>query len=539
MAHSRSASASFGSLLAALVVTLLPPRSQCDVLFVNKNATGAVHDGASWATAFLSVQAGVHAAPSGGEVWVAKGVYGEFVAIAKPVTLLGGFVGSETRSEQRDPLGVETAIVAEPDAGIAAVTLTTTASGSTVDGFTIAHDGSGAPYTGPGLVCDAAGCTISHNLIRANTGDQGGGIRCTASGVVIAGNVIRENSSPSETDARGGGIYVSGRSPVIRDNRIEGNAAVGSMWGYPGESASAWGGGIYCAGDDAVIIGNTVRSNTLYSIGGCMVGPCSAVAESVGAGICCLGSGALLERNTITDNAAEAHAGSRLGGYETSVGGVAMGGAAVLRDCLIARNTALSDFNAFPGVQAAAGAVIANNTIVNHSGDAVTLAGSGTVINNIIASNTTGVNAADTAPIVAHNCFFGNGANAVGLPDPAGQNGNIEGAPLFASATDFRLAAASPCVDAGENSAVTPGEADLDGKPRKQGGSVDIGCYEFPKPTAYALGDVIGILKVAAGIWSGAPDAMIRLNPEAPLDRVSLADAVRIIRKVTGLEANP
>jgi len=43
----------------------------------------------------------------------------------------------------------------------------------------------------------------------------------------------------------------------------------------------------------------------------------------------------------------------------------------------------------------------------------------------------------------------------------------------------FRLVGTSPCVDAGDGSVVTPGDLDLDGRPRIFGPAVDIGCLRI------------------------------------------------------------
>jgi hypothetical protein len=56
--------------------------------------------------------------------------------------------------------------------------------------------------------------------------------------------------------------------------------------------------------------------------------------------------------------------------------------------------------------------------------------------------------------------------------------GNIEADPLFADA-DCRLQLGSPCIDAGDTSAIPPSVGvDLDGNPRVMNGTVDMGAYE-------------------------------------------------------------
>ena len=57
---------------------------------------------------------------------------------------------------------------------------------------------------------------------------------------------------------------------------------------------------------------------------------------------------------------------------------------------------------------------------------------------------------------------------------------NYTSDPHFVDAAngDYRLAADSPCIDAGDNSYVTS-ETDLNGNARIVGGKVDIGCYEY------------------------------------------------------------
>jgi hypothetical protein len=74
-------------------------------------------------------------------------------------------------------------------------------------------------------------------------------------------------------------------------------------------------------------------------------------------------------------------------------------------------------------------------------------------------------------------------------------SGNIDADPLFVQpGTDnLRLAEGSPCINAGDNSAVPPDvPSDVDGLPRIQDGVVDMGAYEGgfePQPAAAGAGD--------------------------------------------------
>lgn len=97
-------------------------------------------------------------------------------------------------------------------------------------------------------------------------------------------------------DQTGGGVWIYGGGPVITRNIIEGNSAVGGLYGY------GYGGGIEIYGSAAVLTRNVIRGNTAVDGGG---GIDVYYAGPGTAGTCC----PVIEHNTIADNAVTAPAG--------------------------------------------------------------------------------------------------------------------------------------------------------------------------------------------------------------------------------------
>jgi hypothetical protein len=140
----------------------------------------------------------------------------------------------------------------------------------------------------------------------------------------------------------------------------------------------------------------------------------------------------------------------------------------------------------------------------------------GTLYNCVVASNTAAVSGGGATASTLYNCtVIGNRANRYGggvyssaatncivylntavppydnhglaqldhsctTPMPTNGVGNTTNEPLFVNYAggDLRLLGVSPCIDAGDNSAVTT-SVDLAGYPRITRGTVDIGAYEF------------------------------------------------------------
>ena len=95
---------------------------------------------------------------------------------------------------------------------------------------------------------------------------------------------------------------------------------------------------------------------------------------------------------------------------------------------------------------------------------------------------------ADGIASVTFSCVQDDIAGDSAVPFGGATNGNIDLNPDFADA-DLRLCAGSPCVDAGDDSAVSPGNTtDLDRRPRIVDDDllgprdVDMGAYESPSP---------------------------------------------------------
>jgi len=205
-------------------------------------------------------------------------------------------------------------------------------------------------------------------------------------------------------------------------------------------------------------------------------------------------------------------------------------------NCVIIRNElfgiALSD----------ATATVSNCTISGNVVGVSKQAGVCSVTNCIIIDNESGISGDGDAIRISHNNVHGNTtANYEDITDPTGTIGNISVDPLFVDRDngDYHLQSGSPCIDTGDDSVVTAGQTDMDGKPRISGAHVDMGAYEFIAGTPpYALSEAVEVLKVGAGLLTVTAGDMARADVDAD-GGITIIDAARIARKVAGLDANP
>jgi hypothetical protein len=183
-----------------------------------------------------------------------------------------------------------------------------------------------------------------------------------------------------------------------------------------------------------------------------------------------------------------------------------------IRSCLVANNTGTG----CGGIRTYNGAVtITNCTVANNTGGGIHKTGTGTlaITNSIVWGNGDDLNAC----AATYSC----------IEDADAGTGNIAADPLFINSAvgDYRLTAASPCIDAA-NSAAAP-TRDIAGSPRMDDPGVlpngsafaDIGAYEFAGVTQNAVVYVNNAAFNEAGSLCTAPgnDANSGFSPRAPM----------------------
>lgn len=427
------------------------------IVYVRPGGNDA-NTGSSWAFAYKTIQKAAYKASAGDDVWVAEGTYPDGVGVKAGVSLYGGFTGTESMREQRDPRAHPTVLQRPFGATTYAFYFYTGVTSSTVvDGFTI----NGWP-----VCCKNTSPTISNNVlnIRSSTDNC---IICQSSSAVITGNAFYcPGMNPV---GNGAAISCTGGSPTIRDDSFTGYFGMGVkcqdssaiIEGNRILGVSGW--GISCSGAATV----TIRHNT---IAGC-IATTNSIAESV---IACSDCTALIEGNRITGNLTFGQFGRYylIGTYSCD--------AIALTNCSGAVRGNVIAIQSGSGVSCVSSNVlVVNNTLVSNGTGIKLSLSSGIIANNIVAFGAQGITSEGGTPTLLNNCVFGNSGPAYTGVTPGAAS--IAADPRFASMElgDFHVLSGSPCLDSGDNSQVPDGTLDMDGAPRVYGKSVDIGADEY------------------------------------------------------------
>ena len=478
-----------------------PPPTGTNTIYVGKYGTS---NGSNY---FTVIQDAVDAAADGGLIIVSNGVYDTGGKSGEDgVSAITNRVLCDKAIIIRSVDGPDsTFIVGAPDAGtgengpgaVRCVCFPWN-SGATISGFTLTNG-----YTlttgdanrekgGGGARIRLAGLITNCVIVGNNANGYGGGINLQWG--TVADCKIYNNYS----DARAGAIFNQGGN--IYNSTINGNEANDNGGGIMFYSVGGEGGNIY----DSTISGNISgqKGGGIYLVSspgqevgkvfGCTVASNTAVVWGGGVNI---EFGGEVHRAKIHDNESQNHSG----------GGIYLYRAGKVYDSLIYKNQSMSHGGGifFDNVNDAAvnGGEVYNCTIVGNStighGGGINMANSpsnyfGKIVNSIIFTNfafTANPNWAKgpngTSPF---NC-------STGPIGGLGGDGNISNNPEFVSIEDdnWRLLMTSPCINAGTNGEVTS-TIDLDGNPRIEEGTVDMGCYEYiPEPTIFVLLTILGL----------------------------------------------
>jgi len=244
------------------------------------------------------------------------------------------------------------------------------------------------------------------------------------------------------------------------------------------------GNGVYCNYGGTVQNCTISKNSAHYSCGvycyhGGTVQNC-IISGNSGSGVNCF-SGGIVQNCTISGNL-----GNGIYCYDGTVqyctikgnnGGIYCEDNGSIKNSLIIDNSVSGNGG---GIYVSYGGItLANNTIVrnfagskgggiyNDSENVVAL------YNSIVYGNMAAVDLQVNSNVITHYSCVENGDLS---------NHCITNDPMFYSEFNFHFTEDSPCINAGINLPNIWDETDLDGNPRVQGGTVDMGCYEGPIP---------------------------------------------------------
>ena len=478
-------------VMSVLLAGMAPAIAAGGTIYVDADASPG-GDGQTWGTAYKYLQDALYKPPtSGDQIWVAAGTYHpdedeaanvdpndrtETFQLISGVALYGGFAGGESSLEERDWVTNETILSGDlngDDVGFTnngensyhVLVGSGTEPNAVLDGFTITAgnaNGSWPYYVGGGMFNSGGSPTVTNCTFSGNeASNAGGGMYNFESSPTVTNCTFSGNSAGGS----GGGMATDAGSPTVTNCTFSGNSAGtgGGMANYTSSSPTV---------TNCTFSGNTAGTNG----GGMYSG---------------LGS------PTVTNCTFSGNSAARNGG-----GMFTGGGSPTVTNCTFSGNRANWHGGGMWNENTISPPTVTNCTF---SGNSAQYYGGGmfnqesnpTITNCILWGNT-----AHTAPEIQNS----GQSPTVTYSDIAGGytgTGNINADPLFADA-DLRLSAGSPCIDAGDNTAVPGGvTTDLDGNqrfvddpgttdtgnPPGADAIVDMGAYEYQPPIIFVDAD--------------------------------------------------
>lgn len=459
--------------------------------------------------------------------------------------IYGGFSGQEMAFDERDYAANVTILsgnIGDPaDYWDNSYHVVTGADGAMLDGFTIMDGfaiGGHADSRGGGMRNHEVSPVIANCTFSGNSASSvGGGMDNLDASPTVTNCTFSGNSA-----AIGGGIFNDGASsPTIADCTFDGNTASiegGGLNNGAGSSPTItnctfrWnsapsGGGMVNAVANATVLDCTFSSNTALYYGGGMynlhssnltVIRCTFDSNAVtggpgtGGGMHSDSSTPIVTYCTFSGNSATIDGGGMHNWASSAtvtdclfVGNTAGYGAGLynrqgsdsaVTNCLFVANSALSGGGGGMMNYESSDAAITNCTF---SGNDVATSGGAmfngndsnpTVTNCILWGDSATISGDEiynsaSAPTVGYSCV--EGGLTTGCVDGGGNIGTdlVNDDPDFVGAAggDLRLQASSPCIDAGDDSAIPAGGWwDLDENWRVSGSFVDMGAYEYQSP---------------------------------------------------------
>ncbi len=459
---------------------------------------GGSGDCSNWADA-CTLQTALTSAGSGDQIWVQMGVHKPTTTTNRTISFMlksgvavyGGFNGSETALDQRNP-GMNITVLSgdidnndltDPNGVVTTTNNIIGANGyhvvnssgvtetAVLDGFTITAgqaNGAAPNNSGGGMLNDSSSPTLSDVTFSGNFALQGGGMHNTVSSPRLTNITFSGNSA----NASGGGLLNESNSNPILTNVT-----------FVGNSAGSSGGGIFnWLSSNPSLTFVTFISNTADTGGGMFnfgsnSNPTLTNVEFTGNTATRWGGGMFLNRITIPVltnvifNGNNAQSGGGMFSNDRS--------SPILTNVLFSGNSATGSgggmFNAFNNSPALTNVTFSGNFAALDGGGMYNAGGSTPILANTVLWGNTASNSgpqiynASGSPTISYSDIQGSGGSGAGWDTGLGTDagGNIDADPLFvdASGGDLHLQSSSPAIDAGNNVIVTV-STDLDGNPR-------------------------------------------------------------------------